>query len=403
MSSQMTAKKIINAALSSALALSTSLAVPAMALAQASDTSVVNSGDYADVITHTSKDTSVRVSNTNKADITQIVNSVSNTGGNRADGNIGGASISTGNAANAVNMQVQANHNTTGISGVGSNNGVNVLDVVNTGDKADVGSFHRSNSAVNVNNSNHANVNQVMNTTSNTGDNKADENIARHGGGVDISTGNAVTQGTFGVAVNKNNTGITMGTMNGALGSDTVVTNTGDYADLTTRSSSDTRLDVYNHNTAFINQAMNTKSSTGHNKSTENIGGSDIWTGGASTVGNFNVMANSNSTGLGASLNMGSLLNLSDIVNTGDGIDSRSSMNSNVRTTVSNNNYLRESSVFSQYTTTGKNRVDDNIGGGPVISGGAGAGATMASAGNHNSTILGSVADVMTLWLLGSL
>lgn len=405
MSSRPTATRIIQAALSSAFALSTTLAVPAGAFAAVSDTSVVNTGDDVTVDTTTSQNTSVNVSNSNDATIIQSFTSTSNTGGNSAEGNIGGStSIDTGNAMSVATFEASGNHNLTGISGLGSSAGVNMVDIVNSGDNADIDSSLNSNLDIGVSNTNTANVIQNFLSISDTGNNTASNNITTgSGGGASIETGNSSATADFAVDVNHNTSALNIGSLSPALGSSTLVTNTGDNADIDSTSDATTNISVDNSNAANISQLLFATANTGNNSGEDNIGnGPDINTGTAAAVGEFMVEGNHNMTGIGGSLTNSPNLNLMDIVNSGDNLSSNTTHNASLTTAVSNTNSLMSASVFTSTSNTGENSSDDNIGSSSLWSGSAGAGGEMASAGNHNQTIFGSVADVLLLWLLGS-
>lgn len=78
-------------------------------------TNVVNTGDDVTVNSNSNNTTTVEVTNTNVLNLTQRVNSYTNTGGNSTDGNIGSVAgiIITGNANSSTDMEVHANTNCT--------------------------------------------------------------------------------------------------------------------------------------------------------------------------------------------------------------------------------------------------------------------------------------------------
>ena len=80
-------------------------------------TSVVNTGDDVTINSSANNETTIEVTNYNVLNLTQKVNSYTNTGGNEVDGNIGNVAgvIMTGDATSSTNMDVQANSNCTRI------------------------------------------------------------------------------------------------------------------------------------------------------------------------------------------------------------------------------------------------------------------------------------------------
>ncbi|OGK18141.1 hypothetical protein A3H83_03240 [Candidatus Roizmanbacteria bacterium RIFCSPLOWO2_02_FULL_39_8] len=81
--------------------------------------SIVNTGDDVTINTSSNNTNVVEVINVNVLELSQQVNSYTNTGNNTADGNIGsgGGRIVTGDATTTVNMDVTANSNCTLIGG----------------------------------------------------------------------------------------------------------------------------------------------------------------------------------------------------------------------------------------------------------------------------------------------
>jgi hypothetical protein len=402
MKSRPSAQRIVQTALSSMFALSTAFVMPAGALAMVSDTDIANTGDGASFTTNSTSTTTANINNVNTAVINQQVYSTADTGHNSASGNIGDVSISTGNAWSTANMQVLANQNSTGLTGLsGGHTGTNLVDIVNTGDHVDVNSALHTTTAVNVNNNNTAYVNQKTASHLNTGHNKAEENIA-WGGGVSIHTGDATAHSTMGVNLNRNTTAVNLGTLSPVLGSSTMVTNTGDHADIDVMTHGTTAVNVNNANTAHVTQAAMFYANTGYNKSLENIGDVIIGTGNAASVATMMALANSNMTGIGGS-SAGLSYNLADIVNTGDDVDVSSNMASATAVNIHNVNTLHETSLFKSKMSTGHNKAEENISNDPIMTGGAGGAAAMSTNANQSTSIFGSVADMMLLWLLGSL
>jgi hypothetical protein len=380
------------------------IAMPMVASAQVNSTSVVNSGDHANVNSATSQTSSTNVSNSNYANVDQFVNAHANTGGNSANGNIalngGAASIVTGAAGVSTTMGVAANNNATIIGGTAPASS-NLTDVVNTGDHASVNTNTSTDTAVNVANVNKAHVSQSCGggfealffdhhnggCDANTGNNDANNNI----GGGSITTGAAAVGANFGVDVNHNTTGVGGGVGEGIANAASII-NTGDHASVDANAQSSSSVGVSNSNYASIWQSLHGNANTGHNDANSNIGGGSVTTSGAGVGAAFGVNANSNVTGVGSSLELMNLGgNLTDVVNTGDDFASSTGVNTSTSVNVANADSLfSEQSVWS-HSSSGWNETDSNIGSAHVGTGLAGVGATFGLMGNTNATAIGGV------------
>lgn len=384
------------------------LAAPA-AYAVGNDTSVVNSGDDANINASVNQSSSVAVSNNNTAVVSQDVNAHSNTGHNEASGNIGGSSIHTGNAGVNVLMETNANSNTTAIAGA-SQGSINMTDVVNTGDDADVNTSANTSSHTFVQNSNDAVVTQtcgsggLMSTftftmphggcTANTGHNEANDNI----GGAGITTGNAGIGLGMSSQLNDNKT-VIGGAGNGLFINDTLITNTGDNADVNASVNDTHKVGVFNHNSAFVHQMLNAHSNTGYNDANDNIGGAGVLTGKAGVEMLMVTDANSNKTGIGSNLSP-LLSNIDDIVNTGDDLYSNTSTTSNSSAFLKSKNYLMSFQNIFEDSNSGHNDSNDNIGASTTLSNMAGVSVGMATSGNENANVLGNVLGSLLGFLL---
>lgn len=379
--------QIIKAAMSSALAVTLTVGASSAGYAQVSDTSVVNSGDDAHVSSTTNNATTVKVQNSNTAQIQQKVVVDANTGGNSASGNIGGSSITTGDALVSANLSTVANKNLTTIDAFSAGTGANSVDIVNTGDDAHVSSTHNTQNNVGVVNKNYAVVKQDMYTKANTGYNKADGNI---GGTTHIHSGDVGVVGNLKVLANENLTAVQVGPHQTPLSSSTV-TNTGDGAKVHTNTTSKTNVKVYNSNAAYVQQQFKSLANTGKNSASGNIGeGTAVYSGNVGVLGYLHTLANKNTTAIGGSEN-GIQLNLSDVVNTGDDIQAHSNSTNKVSYSVYNSNKLKEYQALSSKTNTGYNKVNGNIGTSLATSGTALSGVELESAANSNASFLGSI------------
>jgi len=379
------------------------VAQPVSVLAQTNGTSVVNSGDNADVDSSSTQTTSINVVNNNQAQVSQSVNASANTGGNSADGNIAlngaGATINTGAAAVSSALSVDVNHNMTAIAAPDMGGSLNSTDVVNTGDDADIDTSTNTSTTIGVSNSNSAYVNQMVSAKANTGKNSADDNI----GGAAINTGAAAVGSNLGVVANKNTTAIGSGMgasllnnpMPGTLTNGTQVTNTGDDADIDTSANSSTSVGVMNSNMAMISQMVWGYANTGKNSAEDNIGGAAIGTGPASVGTVLGVNANHNLTGISGFGLFPTTLNLHDIVNTGDDLDSDATTTTATTVGTENINVLTACQTLWSMSNSGWNYGHDNIGAALLGTGAAGVGANYLLGGNLNTTLLG---NVMGLW-----
>lgn len=390
--------------LTTATALAMVMYVTTPASALVSDTSLVNSGDNADVNSNVTKVNTIDIVSENKAHVMQYMDASANSGGNTIEGNIGGGSLVTGAALVQGEFMTQANTNTVGLSlgSQGGNNGQG-LEVVNTGDDASIVSNWTEHKELNVTNKNDATVYQKLYGKSNSGENHLDGNIGT-GGSNNVTTGTAQVGAEMGVALNKNTTLVNGGSNPSAVqGSETSLTNTGDDAHVNTSWSSHNSLDVMNKNYANVTQMMHTYSNSGKNHVMDGIGGGNLTTGQAGFLGEFGVVANENTTGL-SGLGMGSSLlgSMTELVNTGDYLHANSSLNETNTAHVSSTNYLYEKQSFEHKSNSGYNHLDGNIGGGMTHTGMATGWNGAAVNANSNATVLGSMADVLHFLALGS-
>lgn len=411
----MNLRKIATVAASSALIFAAPIA------AFASDaTTIVNSGDNATVYTSSNQNSAVTVNNTNTALVNQMVNASTNTGDNKANGNIStgttGTSIVTGDAGVTANFNVDANRNTT-VVGQTNPASANLTDVTNTGDGALVNTSTNTNSAIQVNNTNTAAVTQscggvslgldILSTdhlmggcSANTGDNHANDNI----GGAAISTGQAGIGTNFQTTVNRNQTVVgdplSMAS-SGSVLDGTSITNTGDHATVFTSNNTNSSVGVNNSNDALITQMLDAMTNSGDNHASGNVGGSAVLTGDAGITSNMNVTANTNATGIGSGFGMTPLMsNLNDFVNTGDDLNANTSTNANSATTLNNTSALLSSQFVYTHSNSGYNKTNSNVGMTLIGTTGAGVNGSMSIGGNTNTTVLGGLLNSLLTLLL---
>jgi len=358
------------------------------ALAATNGTSVVNSGDRVNIESEVEKESTVIVNNNNTAATTQTVLSNANTGGNSANRNIGGTSVTTGNAVTSSALGVEANHNTTAISMPSTGADANLTDVVNTGNRADVETEVEIENTVVVNNTNSLYSMQGATSNSNTGANRASRNI----GPTAVTTGNAGVSTDMWVDGNRNETAIgSMSGNGGSLLNSTMVTNTGNRADVESEAESETTVIVNNTNMGWFSQYMMGNSGTGLNLASRNIGATGVATGNALVSANMGVEANHNTTGIGGSALAPTGINLFDVVNTGNYFEGEAESETELVTVVNNGNLLTSLQSLFLNSNTGYSSARRNIGSSLISTGVGATGSSVYSGGNHNMTLIGSL------------
>jgi hypothetical protein len=273
--------------------------------------------------------------------------------------------------------------------------------LVNSGDDATINSAVNQTSILTIANTNTAETHQMVNASSNTGDNEVEGNI---GGGGSIVTGAALTQAALGVEGNTNVVGVAMPMAQGWGGQSVDVVNTGDDATINSSWNELKQVTVANTNTANTHQMFFGSSNTGDNEVEENIGATGIQTGAAATSAVMGVEVNKNTTtvnGMGGALGlMGSTANLT---NTGDDVTLNTAWNSTNVLTVANSNAAQTMQMMHANANSGDNESEDNIGAGIIMTGPATATGQMHVDVNSNMTgiagwgglILGTLADLV--------
>lgn len=363
------------------------------AFAASNGTSIVNSGDNARVETESEYESSIGVTNSNTAVVTQGVTAGANTGGNSANRNIGATSMTTGAATVGTTLGVEVNHNTTGIDVPNSNGGVNLFDMVNTGNNADVEAEVEIENAIGVNNANLATTIQSVDADATTGDNAMRRNI----GPSTMATGNAAVGTNAWVDANHNTTAVGLGGSNGALLNDTMITNTGDDATVETEAESETSIRVRNSNVGSFTQMVLGDSNTGYNRLARNIGATGLSTGNAGVSTSLGVEANHNLTGIGGSALSPAGVNLFDLVNTGDDFDGEAESETELQIAVSNGNSLWSLQSLMVNSNTGYSNARRNVGSSLMMTGAGAVGSSLYSGGNHNTTLMGVLGSLLGL------
>lgn len=273
--------------------------------ASSPDVKLVNTGDRFTANANNTNTTSVGVSNNNSLMVSQSSNSNANTGDNKANRNAsvdGDPSITTGDAGVSNVFGVTGNNNQTSLSNIGAGMGAGTnVTFVNTGDHADLDANNTNVLSLGVSNENCAVIMQSAFATSNTGDNKANRNVAVTGG-TSISTGDAGISNVFGVQANSNTTNINgMGLVGSGSDVSLDVTNTGDHLDVDGDNSVTTVVAVVNGNSIVVEQETCSDANTGDNTANRNAsasGDTSIFSGNAAMAAALMANANANWTSI---------------------------------------------------------------------------------------------------------
>lgn len=333
-----------------------------------------NTGDVVAIDSDSKSTDNLKVSNTNSASVDQKINALADTGNNEASRNIsiGGNAgiINTGDAAVNVVGVVSANDSLTGASSNGTS-GNSESFITNTGDSLRTDSDSNSQKTTIVQNTNTSIINQIANTSANTGNNVADRNISIGGSSGVITTGNASTSTNFLVAAN-GAVALVGGENDGngpGSGASIVVANTGSRTNFGFGLDEKQLVEVDSTNYAQIDQSCgitNTSgcfANTGNNTSNRGIArGGDagvITTSDATVNVGFNASANRSSVGVATAEDP----NLSDLylVNTGDKVNTHGDSQSIKSTIVNSQNIAEVDQSANASAITGSNTANRNI------------------------------------------
>lgn len=246
-------------------------------------------------ISHT---TSVVQNNT--ANVTNTVETHSNTGDNTANDNTGGSTtIDTGNATSLVRLDTAANVNQARLNDCGGCNGGDTKVTVSGN-----GSFSENNATVDTSSTksafqqNDATINNQVYTDNNTGYNDASRNT---GGNTLVLTGHAVSDVGVRNRANANVLNMGGGSSGGSTGSPTVVRIEGNGSasqnDVNVQHDQSSTV-VQDNRADFYNDVL-THNDTGYNNADDNTGGNTtVDTGNAVARTRVDNMANFNSASL---------------------------------------------------------------------------------------------------------
>lgn len=336
---------------------------------QAVTSTIMNTGDNPQTDTAAQNTSATEVNNDNQVAVTQTVQAEANTGYNEASRNIsiGGNAgmITTGNAVVNTTLQANVNNNATAVGGSGGGSAAQG-SVINTGDGVSPNTTANSTLNTYVTNKNTTYINQLVNSSANTGNNIADRNISIGGQSGVITTGAALTSTNYLVTVN-GSVALIGGTDNGhgpGSGASIVLLNTGDNSRFGINSRQYTNSAVSNDNQAVINQlCASCIADTGHNVASRNINrGGDagvIQTKNAVVNVSLLALANTNQSYVngGSSGSPGQ----SNLTNTGDNVNTDTNSNSSTNTAINNTNQAQVNQSVNAKANTGYNVANRNI------------------------------------------
>ncbi len=337
------------------------------------------------------------VNQTNVANVSNNVDVNANTGGNKANDNLGGGNVNVTSGDARVATKVTNNLN--------SNQAQIDCGCLNTGDTkaAIVGNGRNSNNTLNldmshnttVDQTNVANVNNDVDVNASTGNNKANDNLG--GGNVKVKSGDAFVTTNVSTSANANSARIGGGNGNG--GSLTAV-----IADNGRKSDNDLILNVTDSasvdqtNVANIDNNVDVNAKTGGNKANDNLGGGNVRveSGDAGVGTSINNRANFNA----ADVDCGCLLGSGDVkVNvSGNGRNSDNDLNAFLDSfqTFDQTNVGNLDNYTNIDATTGYNKANDN-GGANNADPSVKSGDSISNTTVNNSANLNSVGSVPSM------
>lgn len=236
-------------------------------------------------------------------------------------------------------------------------------------------------SNVTVNNVNDAQITNNVTARSNTGGNSASYNTL---GGA-ISTGNATLNATVSSVANINTTTVSGGPS--ASNNSGVNDITGPYSDNRIDISNNRNVDVWNSNTATVNNSVNVTANTGDNNADYNTGPASVMTGNAGLRASVGTHVNDSATGISAGAG-GTGGNSGANNTTGPFSTDYVTINNTSDVTVNNVNDLIVGNFVDALANSGRNSASYNTLGGAIGTGNAGANVGVNTEGNINTTTI---------------
>ena len=325
------------------------------------------------------------VAQTNVANVNNNTTVNSNTGNNKANDNIGGdVKVKSGDAKSNVTVQTSANTNTANVAGCACADNGDVL-ISGNGRNSDNTVGLTQVNATGVSQSNVANVNNNTVVNSNTGHNKANDNL---GGDVEVESGMADSSVTIGTAVNSNAAQIGSGVAGMGNGVSAKILGNGRNSDNSIVLALVNSSTVAQTNAANVNNNTVVNSDTGFNHANDNLAGEvSVESGKAKTDINVDTMANFNAAALAAcGCDMTVTAKIANNLRDSDNTIAATLSNAQAafQTSVLNGNNNTESN-----SNTGHNKANDNGGSDlsdpQVTAGAADSSVDVSTSGNTNT------------------
>ncbi len=263
------------------------------------DTSITISGNGSDSSNTTTVTTtnSTTVEQSNTANVQNNVNSNADSGGNTAKDNTGGnVDIESGNATVKDQVKNDLNSNAATV-GCPCGNGDTTVSITGNGSDSENGVGLSNTNKTQVTQANEANVNNSVNADASTGDNKASDNT---GGNVKVYSGDANTQVGVSTTANANVAqvgGPTVGAGAGSLSA--IISGNGSDTENGIELAQTNSAEVWQANSADINNHVNADAKSGDNYAGDNTGGSvTVWSGDANSAAGVDNSVNFNSADL---------------------------------------------------------------------------------------------------------
>lgn len=251
-------------------------------VALANTYTVSGNGAFSDSNVKVSNDNTVNVNQTNDANIVNKVNSTASTGGNNANFNTGGdTTIQSGAATSSTLINNAANLNYAALSNCGGcEGGATKVNVSGNGAYSDNTVKLNNDTNVVLNQTNTANVKNLVDANASTGGNDAKFNT---GGDTTVKSGAATTVVDLSTKVNANIASI--GGNGGAESSSVAIKGNGAFSDNLVKLSGDSAVILDQDNDANIRNVVDADATTGKNDANFNTGGDVFVKSGSAQTG----------------------------------------------------------------------------------------------------------------------
>lgn len=266
------------------------------ACCNAGDTNVSLRGNGADSVSSVQADlnNAKTIVQGNTANVANNVSSDANSGYNRANENTGGnTTVMTGNAGTRTGVTTNANSNVANLGGGSSSGGSTNVELLGNGADSVNGASLRLDNSSRIGQTNTANVSNNVNSSADTGYNRANENT---GGSVRVDTGSASTLTGVETKANFNWADINCC---GTFDVSALVARNGADSRNTMYLAGNTTKDAVQTNTANVGNYVDSSADTGYNSANENTGNTvRLFTGDANTATGVDNMLNFNHASL---------------------------------------------------------------------------------------------------------